>query len=224
MQNTIKKSTLSAILACVTVILVMGLSACSNVSTAPIPSANQTVPVGYHRVKSGDTLYAIAQQYKQSVTNLRTWNSLNANSDITVGQLLKVNKSASNSSVAVDPPKTLALIWPVQGTVLAQFDGTSQKGIDIGGVLTSPIKAAASGEVIYVGNAIRGYGNMVIVKHTNYFTTTYAQLNRALVTEGQKVSQGQVIGEMGESVTDRPKLYFEVRYQGKVTNPLDYLP
>lgn len=220
----------------------LGLSACG--SSTPMQSTNSPVPAGYYRVKSGDTLYAIARKYKQSVASLRTRNALNTNGDIMAGQLLKIQgtttKSATkatpkstaktktpNSSpiaVAVNPPKNLTLVWPVEGAVLASFNGTTQKGIDIGGVLGSPIKATASGKVIYAGSGVRGYGNMLIVKHGGDFTNTYAHLNHALVVEGQKVSQGQVIAEMGDSAANRPKIYFEVRYQGKVTNPMQYLP
>jgi murein DD-endopeptidase MepM/ murein hydrolase activator NlpD len=242
MNNNINKIKWAGVWTGVALALALGLSACGSSTTAPIHAANSPAPAGYYRVKSGDTLYAIARKHKQSVANLRTWNALNANGDIAAGQLLKVQGSAmkkpsqstsstkvstpSNSpmAVAVNPPKNLVLIWPVQGTVLASFNGTTQKGLDIGGALGSPIKAAANGEVIYAGNGVRGYGNMVIIKHEGDFTSTYAHLNRALVAEGQKVSLGQVIAEMGDTAANRPKLYFEVRYQGKVTNPINYLP
>lgn len=243
MNNNIKKIKWAGVWTGVALALALGLSACGSSTPAPINSANSSAPAGYYRVKSGDTLYAIARQHKQSVANLRTWNALNANGDIAAGQLLKIQGTAtkttttptkatpkastpSNSpmAVAVNPPKNLVLIWPVQGTVLTSFNGTTQKGLDIGGALGSPIKAAANGEVIYAGNGVRGYGNMVIIKHEGDFTSTYAHLNRALVAEGQKVSLGQVIAEMGDTAANRPKLYFEVRYQGKVTNPINYLP
>jgi len=241
-KNKLRKSKRAGVWTGVALALALGLSACGSSTPAPIHSANSPAPAGYYRVKSGDTLYAIARQHKQSVANLRTWNALNANGDIAAGQLLKVQGSAtkqpsqranppkasvpSNSptAVAVNPPKNLALIWPAQGAVLAAFNGSTQKGLDIAGTLGSPIKAAASGEVIYAGSGVRGYGNMLIIKHSGDFISTYAHLDRALVAEGQKVNQGQVIAEMGDTAANRPKLYFEVRYQGKVTNPSQYLP
>jgi lipoprotein NlpD len=119
--------------------------------------------------------------------------------------------------------------WPAPGKVIANFSeggngAEATKGIDIAGKTGDPVLAAAEGKVVYVGNGLRGYGNLVIVKHTTDFLSAYAHNSRILVKEGQTVKRGQKIAEFGDSDADQPKLHFEVRHQGKPTDPLKYLP
>ena len=114
-------------------------------------------------------------------------------------------------------------IRPAPGATLARFDGSRNKGIDIAGNLGDPVKASADGRVVYVGGDLRGYGNMVIVKHNETFLTAYAHNNVVLVKEKDVVRQGQTIAEMGKSGTDRVKLHFEIRKQGVAVNPEPYL-
>lgn len=120
--------------------------------------------------------------------------------------------------------------WPAAGKVVATFSndgGTAQeasKGIDIAGKLGDPVQAAASGKVVYVGSGLRGYGNLVIVRHSAVFLSAYAHNSRILVKEGQAVTRGQKIAELGNSDADQPKLHFEVRQQGKPVDPLKFLP
>jgi lipoprotein NlpD len=114
--------------------------------------------------------------------------------------------------------------WPAPGKVLENFDETRNKGIDIGGNEGDPVIAAADGEVVYVGSALRGYGNLVIVKHNEEFISAYAHNKQVLVKQGQSVKRGQRIAEFGRSDADRVKLHFEVRRQGKPVDPLRYLP
>lgn len=119
--------------------------------------------------------------------------------------------------------------WPSGGKVLTQFvEGgagkESNKGIDIGGRAGEPVQAAAAGKVVYAGSGLRGYGNLVIIRHNVAFLSAYAHNSRILVKEGQAVTRGQKIAEIGSSDTDQPKLHFEVRYKGKPVDPLKYLP
>ena len=115
-------------------------------------------------------------------------------------------------------------IWPTNGTVLAGFDEVKNKGIDIGGADGDPVVAAADGRVVYVGAGLRGYGNLIILKHNNTYLTAYAHNKTLLIKEDQSVRKGQKIAEMGSSDADRVKLHFEVRRQGKPVDPAKYLP
>jgi lipoprotein NlpD len=115
-------------------------------------------------------------------------------------------------------------LWPTNGPVLAGFDDVKNKGLDIGGAAGDPVVAAADGRVVYVGAGLRGYGNLIILKHNNVYLTAYAHNQTLLVKEDQAVLKGQKIAEMGNSDADRVKLHFEVRRQGKPVDPAKYLP
>jgi lipoprotein NlpD len=127
--------------------------------------------------------------------------------------------NASNAGSAED----FSLAWPANGQVLAGFDEAKNKGIDIAGKAGDPVTAAADGQVVYAGAGLRGYGNLVIVKHNNTYLTAYAHNQKLLVKEDQKVRKGDKIAEMGSSDADRVKLHFEVRRQGKPVDPSRYL-
>ena len=130
------------------------------------------------------------------------------------------SSAPSQNTVAED----IGLVWPAQGQVIAGFDEAKNKGIDIAGKLGDPVLAAADGQVVYAGAGLRGYGNLVIVKHNNTYLTAYAHNQRLLVKEDQKIRRGEKIAEMGSSDADRVKLHFEVRRQGKPVDPAKYLP
>jgi lipoprotein NlpD len=115
-------------------------------------------------------------------------------------------------------------IWPAQGAVVANFDEAKNKGVAIGGKVGDPVLAAADGRVVYAGAGLRGYGNLIILKHNNTYLTAYAHNQALLVREDQAVKQGQKIAEMGSSDADRVKLHFEVRRQGKPVDPIAFLP
>jgi len=121
------------------------------------------------------------------------------------------------------PPPTQWL-WPVAGKVIDGFDAPRNKGIDIGGTEGAAVQAAADGEVVHVGSALRGYGNLVIIRHAGDYVTAYGHNRKILVTQGQQVKRGQQIAELGRSDADRPKLHFEIRHQGKPLDPVKYLP
>lgn len=134
----------------------------------------------------------------------------------------------ANANPAVTPAATgedeIAWIWPTNGAVLAGFDEQKNKGIDIAGADGDPVLAAADGRVVYVGAGLRGYGNLIILKHNNTYLTAYAHNKTLLIKEDQSVRRGQKIAEMGSSDADRVKLHFEVRRQGKPVDPTKYLP
>ncbi|MES2979035.1 MAG: peptidoglycan DD-metalloendopeptidase family protein [Pseudomonadota bacterium] len=118
----------------------------------------------------------------------------------------------------------VAWIWPAQGSVVAGFDEAKNKGLDIGGRAGDAVLASADGRVVYAGAGLRGYGNLIILKHNNTFLTAYAHNQTLLVKEDQAVRKGQKIAEMGSTDADRVKLHFEIRRQGKPVDPARYLP
>ncbi len=120
--------------------------------------------------------------------------------------------------------ENVAWIWPAQGTLLAGFDEAKNKGLDIAGKAGDPVFASADGRVVYAGAGLRGYGNLIILKHNNTFLTAYAHNQTLFVKEDQTVRKGQKIAEMGKSDADRVKLHFEIRRQGKPVDPAKYLP
>ncbi|QKO22067.1 peptidoglycan DD-metalloendopeptidase family protein [Rhodoferax sp. BAB1] len=132
--------------------------------------------------------------------------------------------AAEPAAAAAAAESGLSWIWPVPGPVLAGFDEVKNKGLDLGGAAGEPVLAAADGRVVYVGAGLRGYGNLIILKHNNTYLTAYAHNKSLLVKEDQAVRKGQKIAEMGNSDADRVKLHFEVRRQGKPVDPLKYLP
>ncbi|WP_310631416.1 peptidoglycan DD-metalloendopeptidase family protein [Paraburkholderia sp.] len=135
-----------------------------------------------------------------------------------------VPPAASTGDMAAAPGGSIALAWPARGPVLNGFDDSKNKGVNIGGAAGDPVKAAGDGRVVYAGNGLRGYGNLIIIKHDATFLTAYAHNRALMVKEGDAVTKGQKIAEMGNTDSDRVMLHFEVRRQGKPVDPLKYLP
>ncbi len=131
---------------------------------------------------------------------------------------------AARAEPAASRDEDVGWIWPAQGTLLAGFDEAKNKGLDIAGKAGDSVIASADGRVVYAGAGLRGYGNLVILKHNNTFLTAYAHNQTLLVKEDQSVKKGQKIAEMGNSDADRVKLHFEIRRQGKPVDPAKYLP
>lgn len=224
--------------------LVVILTACAG---APVADGD------FYTVRSGDTLYSLGRAFGQSYHDIARWNRLSDKDDIQVGQVLRVKppgKSGSAQTAArkapeakpsgrkpatapvkeaeapVAAPATIERLnwtWPAQGK-LTQASGSNQKGIDIGGVAGQPVWAAESGKVTYAGHGIRGYGNMIIVKHTASLLSVYAHNKSIMVKEGQTVNRGQQIADMGDTDSNTVRLYFEIRHNGKPVNPLPLLP
>ncbi len=118
----------------------------------------------------------------------------------------------------------IAWIWPANGKMIGAFSEGGNKGVDIAGKAGDPVVAAGDGKVVYAGTGLRGLGKLVIIKHNNTYLSAYAHNQTILVKEGQIVTKGQKIADMGNTDTDQVKLHFEVRRQGKPVDPLKYLP
>ncbi len=216
-----------------------------------MPGAENAGKPGYLTVQRGDTLTRIGLNNGQSWRDLARWNNLTNPDAIEEGQVLRVvppNATVEASGVVVQPigsgaevataakpaaaptPTTsandegLGFAWPASGNVIGGFDDAKNKGLDIAGKAGDPVLAAADGQVVYAGAGLRGYGNLIILKHNNTFLTAYAHNQALLVKEDQKVRKGQKIAEMGKTDADRVKLHFEIRRQGKPVDPAKYLP
>lgn len=125
---------------------------------------------------------------------------------------------------AVVGPDDVPWLWPTSAKVAASYNDASNKGLDFSGKAGDPVLAAGDGKVVYAGSGLRGYGELVIVKHNGTFLSAYAHNRKILVKEGQSVSRGQKIAEMGNTDADSVKLHFEIRKQGKPVDPAQYLP
>jgi lipoprotein NlpD len=137
-----------------------------------------------------------------------------------------VNKPNKRSEAVEFPSRISKWMWPAKGKLISRFElselGT--KGIEISGNKGDVIVAAADGKVVYTGNALRGYGQLVIIKHSDNFLSAYAHNDALLVKEQKWIKAGQKIALMGSTGTDQVKLRFEVRYKGKSVDPMSYLP
>jgi lipoprotein NlpD len=121
-------------------------------------------------------------------------------------------------------PDDVPWLWPTAGKLVAPYSEAGNKGLDFAGKTGDPVLAAGDGKVVYAGAGLRGYGELVIVKHNATFLSAYAHNRKILVKEGQQVSRGQKIAEMGNTDADSVKLHFEIRKQGKPVDPAQYLP
>jgi lipoprotein NlpD len=199
-------------------------------------------------VQPKDTLYSIAWRHDLDYRALARWNGIGPDYRISVGQILTLRPAPPPSEVrsvpptaatppggavgprgAADPRRVAPVqpapsgcwMWPtgVHGSPHAVAGG----GLWLPGVLGQPVLAACGGRVVYVGNGIRGYGNLIIIKHDESFLSAYAHTREVLVREGQEVGRGQLIAQMGEGPHQSPALYFEIRLNGKPVDPLPYL-
>jgi len=188
-------------------------------------------------VKKGDSLYALAYQYNVSAKQLASINGLKSPYTIHPGQTLKLTaKKTYPAPTATSSKTTTASLpadnrdinwqWPVQGKLITTFKSnkTGRKGIDIAGNEGKDIRAAAPGKVVYSGNGLISYGNLVIIKHNRTYLSAYAHNRKLLVKEGDTIKAGQKIAELGKTGTDSPRLHFEIRKNGKPVNPLNFLP
>lgn len=144
----------------------------------------------------------------------------------TTTQVETTNNTPVNANVVAPVASNIAWQWPTQGNVIQGFSNTDggNKGIDISGSRGQAVKAAANGRVVYAGNALRGYGNLIIIKHNDDFLSAYAHNDKILVSDQQEVKAGQEIAKMGSTGTNAVKLHFEIRYKGKSVDPVRYLP
>lgn len=198
-----------------------------------------------YTVKRGDTLSRISRITGTSVRDLASMNGISPPYTIEVGQRLKVNGSESSASSSKASTKTAKVTpssavpqsswppvgqrcwrWPTSGKVIMGYSTSDggNKGIDIAGSRGQPIYAAGSGKVVYVGNQLRGYGNLIMIKHSEDYITAYAHNDTMLVNNGQNVKAGQKIATMGSSDADSVRLHFQLRYRATAIDPLRYLP
>ena len=205
----------------------------------------------YHIVKKGDTLYSIAREHNVDVASLTRKNNLQAPYTLYVGQKLALSGSSYKQARAKTQPKAKASIstkraaqtssytppknrtakfmWPVKGTVISGFGvigkGRKNDGINIKAARGAAVKAADKGTVAYAGNELKGFGNLILIKHPDGWITAYAHNEKLLVRKGQKVIKGEKIATVGSTGgVNSPQLHFEVRAGKKAVNPRKYLP
>lgn len=198
-----------------------------------------------HTVQRGDTLYQIAWAHGVDFRDLAAWNGISPPYVIYPGQRLSLRGQTSASRAAVastrgsSPERVggssarvepltgpIAWQWPVEGRMVRRYnpDALGKRGIGIAGEPGQTIKAAAAGDVVYSGSGLRGYGNLIIIKHSEQFLTAYGYNRELLVGEGDRVAAGDAIARMGSSAEYPAELHFEVRERGQPVNPAKYLP
>jgi lipoprotein YgeR len=221
--------------------LTLLLAGCSGSKSSDMGSYSGAV----YTVKRGDTLYRISRATGTSVKDLARLNNISPPYTIEVGQKLKVNGSASSSKKSASKGKTAKVtpsytvpqsswppvgqrcwIWPASGKVVVPYSLSEggNKGIDIAAARGTPVYASGAGKVVYVGNQLRGYGNLIMIKHGEDYITAYAHNDTMLVNNGQNVKAGQKIATMGSTGTDSVKLHFQIRYKATAIDPQRYLP
>ncbi len=222
------------------VIFLIGGCAKHKVPFEQTPSAREKKGV-YHVVERHQTLYRICKTYDVDLKKVATLNGIADPSKIQTGQrifipgakkVLKVEIYIED--VLVEPAekekiayKDFGFIWPVEGTVSKVFEEAEDKrhqGIDISSSIGTPIKASNAGRVIYANDTIKGYGNLIILRHSEEYITVYAHNQINLVEEGTWVEKGQIIGKVGQTGrTSGPHLHFEIRKNNKALDPILFL-
>jgi lipoprotein NlpD len=187
-------------------------------------------------VRPQDTLYSIAWRYGLDFRELARWNNIGADFRITVGQALILAPRSPGAAATRPLPSKLskAQPHPVQAVTGLTWSWPTDRsgvprpvpggGILLSGRLGQEVRAASAGRVVYTGSGIRGYGNLIIIKHGENLLSAYAHNRESLVHDGQEVTRGEVIGHMGEGAPAKPVLYFEIRRNGKPVDPLSFLP
>jgi lipoprotein NlpD len=201
---------------------------------------------GWYLVKPTDTLYSIAWRYGLDYRELARWNGLSEPYQVQPGeQLLLIEPDklppppqAEVTETGHIPPKVVVKTltpdynrvvrwrWPTQGMVINHFSNNElgNRGIDIAGSAGQPVYSVADGKVVYSGNGLADYGDLIIVKHNETFLSAYAFNSKRLVAEGASVNQGEQIAEMGYGKDKKPLLHFQIRKEGRPVDPEDYLP
>jgi len=217
---------------------ILMLSACVNFGR---PSK---VGPGWYLVKPTDTLYSVAWRYDVDFKSLAAWNQIQAPYFIKPGQYISLikPKNARSSTVVVSKNqekvkkpvklikkikfKPINWIWPIKGKLLNNFSfkDINKRGINIASKVSQPIAAVSSGKVVYAGNGLEGYKNLIIIKHNETFLSAYAQNKNLLVKESDVVKKGQVIANMGVDKDYGFLLHFQIRKNGKPVDPIRYLP
>jgi lipoprotein NlpD len=188
-------------------------------------------------VRPQDTLYSIAWRYGLDFRDLARWNNIGSDFHIAVGQALILTPRPTADSALTRPPQSSSKTPPLRSAPInsgLRWEWPTDRsgaprpvpggGILLSGRLGQDIRAASAGRVVYTGSGIRGYGNLIIIKHGENWLSAYAHNRESLVRDGQEVSLGELIGHMGEGAPDKPVLYFEIRRDGKPVDPLRVLP
>jgi lipoprotein NlpD len=203
---------------------------------------------GWYLVKPTDTLYSIAWRYGIDYKTLATWNGLGEPFQIKPGQQLilvkpdefptvagkqkviieksETGKPVIVKSLTTEYNKVIRWRWPTQGKVLNRFSvkALDRRGIDIAGKIGQPVYAVADGSVVYSGNGLADYANLIIIKHNETYLSAYAYNQKRLVQEGVHVKKGAKIAQMGQGKNNVAALHFEIRKNGDPVDPLLYLP
>jgi lipoprotein NlpD len=232
--------------------LALMLAGCGS-GLAPVDSRDGfgPAPKGYYRVRRGDTLSQIAERKRVSFRQLANWNDLGAPYTIYAGNLLRIEPpdgstrriaaASSGSAKSAKPVKAsirspaagadakasgVAWAWPLSGRVTQGFNASdrARQGIRIAAGAGSPVAAAADGTVVYSGSGLKGYGNLIIVKHNNRYLSAYGFNRRLLAREGDRVRRGQRVAEVGQAANGESLLHFEIRRDGVAVDPLRFLP
>ena len=195
-----------------------------------------------HVIKKGDTLYSISREYGVDRSSLFKINGIKPNQKIYVGDSIVIpikekkkyqQRKKKELQTRTNPSKKiidtkLSFIWPIRGEVILGFgkikSGFHNDGINIKSDENSPVIASETGEIIYTGNEIPGYGNLILIKHKNNWVTAYSHLKQIIYKKGQVVRKGQKIGKIGKTGNvDEPQLHFEIRKGKKAINPTKFL-
>lgn len=218
-----------ALLALAIALVMAGCAGRSGRPPAVPPSAssqaNASLPGGEHVVQRGETLAAIGRRYGTDYPTLARLNGIRPPYTLYPGQRLRLPGTAAGPASTPAQPAG-GWTWPTAGTTLRGYVAAhgGNKGLDIAGQIGQPIRAAAAGTVVYAGNGLRQYGNLLIVKHNDDYLSAYGHLQTIAVVEGSAVSGGQVIASMGSPGDGRGVLHFEIRYRGTPIDPAGVLP
>ncbi|AOR57510.1 murein hydrolase activator NlpD [Pectobacterium parmentieri] len=193
-----------------------GMLATTDATRGGVPTPPSSAQIQTTSVDSQSTNAYSANQGKQNVGKMLP----------TAGATTTAPVSAPAAVASSNTAAVSSWRWPTDGKVIDSFSDSEggNKGIDIAGSRGQPITATANGRVVYAGNALRGYGNLIIIKHNDDYLSAYAHNDTMLVREQQDVTAGQKIATMGSTGTSSVRLHFEIRYKGKSVNPLRFLP
>lgn len=246
MEYVVKKIIIVTLVFLMSIILI---SCAGNPSYAPVYNAWQQAAAnkGVYRVQPGDSLYSIAWAFGLDYRTLAKINKIPPDDAISAGTLLQMypskeqkveqkKKAVKSRSRPVKQKKVkhksdrqvssrVYWRWPTQGKIITAFSLSSggSRGIDIAGKSGQSVKAAAKGRVVYAGSGLRGYGNLIILKHNQNYLSAYGYNKKLLVKDGDQVKLGQSIALMGSNDAGQVMMHFEIRYQGKPVNPLKYI-